>query len=169
MARTDVIKKIGYEEMRICEDYYLFYQMNKQGYKMAAIDEVLVKMRISNSSVMASTESNDFGRVMFNIKREEICNLFKNQSNVYIWGTGSLGHNVANILYTESLEYTGFIDSDKKKQGVNIGEKPVYAPAILDCEGHNKIIVASQPGKNEIVRELKERGFRHLEDYLVYY
>lgn len=169
MARTDVIKKIGYEEMRICEDYYLFYQMNKQGYKMVAIDEVLVKMRISTSSVMASTESINFGRVMYSIKKEEISNLFKNQSNVYIWGTGSLGHNVADILYEKGHEFSGFIDSDKKKHGTKIGEKTVYAPAILDCKGRNKIIVASQPGKNEIVKNLKEWGYRHLEDFLVYY
>ena len=34
MVRTEVMKKFGYEDLRCCEDYNLFYKMNIEGYKM---------------------------------------------------------------------------------------------------------------------------------------
>jgi len=168
MGRTDVIRAIGYDEIRICEDYKLFYQMNKNGFKMATVPEVLVKVRVSESSVTATTESQEFVSVMYGIKQEEINNLFKKQSKVYIWGSGSMGQNLSNVLRKHDLDFVGFVDSDEKKWGQAIEGKTVFPPNILERNGmNNKILVASQPGKIAIVDCLKKMGYKHLQDYVV--
>ena len=168
MGRTDAICAIGYEEMRIWEDYKLFYEMNKNGFKMATISEVLVRMRVSESSVTATTENQEFVNVMYDIKQEEINNLFTNQSKVYIWGSGSMGQNLSNVLRKHDLDFVGFVDSDEKKWGQAIEGKTVFPPNILERNGmNNKILVASQPGKIAIVDCLKKMGYKHLQDYVV--
>lgn len=170
MARTEAICSIGYEEMRICEDYKLFYQMNKRGFKMATIPEVLVKMRVSEGSVTATVESQEFVRVMYGIKQEETNPLFTNQSIVYIWGAGSMGQNLSNVLSEHNLEFAGFIDSDMGKWGQVVRGKKVFSPDIIENTSmDNKIIVASQPGKFAIVDYLEKLGYKHLQDYVVFY
>lgn len=170
MGRTEAICSIGYEEIRICEDYKLFYQMNKNGFKMATIPEVLVRMRVSEGSVTATTESQEFVRVMYDIKQEEINNLFTSQTKVYIWGSGSMGQNLSKVLNKHNLKFVGFIDSDEKKWGQAIGGKMIFPPNILEKDGmNNKILVASQPGKFTIVDCLKKMGYKHLKDYVVLY
>lgn len=168
MARTEVIKAIGYEEMRICEDYKLFYQMNKKGFKMATIPEVLVRMRVSEISVTAGAENQEFVSIMHDIKKEEINSLFTNQSKVYIWGSGSMGQNLFKVLNKYNLEIVGFVDSDKKKWGQTIEGRTIFPPNVLESNGtNNKILVASQPGKFAIVDCLKKMGYKHLQDYVV--
>ena len=168
MARTEVIKAIGYEEMRICEDYKLFYQMNKKGFKMATIPEVLVRIRVSEISVTAGAENQEFVSIMHDIKKEEINSLFTNQSKVYIWGSGSMGQNLFKVLNKYNLEIVGFVDSDKKKWGQTIEGRTIFPPNVLESNGtNNKILLASQPGKFAIVDCLKKMGYKHLQDYVV--
>lgn len=169
MSRIEPMTEIGYADMRIWEDYYLFYQMNKKGYRMGTVEEVLVKMRLSTSSVTARTDSFDFAQVMFKIKKEEISNLFNNNTSVYIWGSGSMGSNLAQILRENGLSFNGFIDSNPEKQGTSFKEMTIYSPDILDGSSQQKIIVASQPGKFEIVDQLKQKGYKHLRDFIVLY
>lgn len=54
MIRTEVMKKFGYENLRCCEDYNLFYKMNIEGYKMGTVTKYLAKVRVSNSSITAT-------------------------------------------------------------------------------------------------------------------
>ena len=54
MVRTEVMKKFGYEDLRCCEDYNLFYKMNIEGYKMGTVAEHLARQRVSNSSITAT-------------------------------------------------------------------------------------------------------------------
>lgn len=139
MSRIEPIKEIGYADMRIWEDYNLFYQMNKKGYRMGTVEEVLVKMRLSTSSVTARTDSFDFAKVMFNIKKEEIISLFSINTSVYIWGSGSMGSNIAQIFLENGLSFNGFIDSNPIKQGTSFKEKTIYSPVFLNDSSRKKI------------------------------
>lgn len=169
MAHSNIIKEVGYNNLRIWEDYDLLYQLNKMGCKMATIEAILVKVRISDTSTTAITDNKDFVQVMYGIKKEEINNLFNNKSDVYIWGSGSQGRNISAVLTEHNLDFVGFIDSNENKQGLKIGDKTVFPPCILKSKSQNKIIVASQPGKFEIVDFLKNKGYQHLKDFVVYF
>jgi len=174
MGRTDVLKKVGYEDFPMGTDYNLFYKLNKLGFKMANIPKVLVKMRVSDTSITATKNEIFFRESVYRIKKEEITRLLNNSEDVYIWGAGSMGQNLFYALNINGfgLKVKGFIDSDQSKQGKKILDKEIYSPQILGqvCpEGKAKVIVASQPGKFAIVSYLEGLGYKHLEDYLVYY
>lgn len=165
MARTEVIKKFGYENLRCCEDYNLFYKMNIANYKMGTVTEYLTKIRISNSSITATNKKLMYENFYY-IKKGIINNLFKN-GNVYLWGAGSFGKLVWEILKDNGLKISGFIDSDTSKHKNKISNLEVYSPEILN-EKNVKIIVNSQPGRNSIINILEKKGYKHLEDYVVY-
>lgn len=104
MIRSEVLKEFGYKDMKCGEDYYLFYNMNKKGYKMGTVVEYLVRMRVSDTS----------------------------------------------------------------KHGQIVSGLPVCSPDILQSNRNSGIVVASQPGRYSIVKELEKMNYKHLEDYVVY-
>ncbi|MDI3546992.1 MAG: hypothetical protein PWR10_644 [Halanaerobiales bacterium] len=170
MGKSKVIKKVGYEDFPMGTDYNLFYKLNKMGYKMANIDKVLVKMRVSSTSITARNNDLFFRKSLYRIKKEEINNLFEENNEVYVWGAGSMGQNLLYALNINNLNIKGFIDSDKKKQDTIIKGKKVFSPELLkETEKKPKILVASQPGKFEIAEYLKDLGYNHLDDFVVYY
>ncbi|OCL27617.1 hypothetical protein U472_03435 [Orenia metallireducens] len=170
MIRTNVINKIGYIDIPMGTDYNLFYQLNKLGYKMAKINKVLAKMRISKTSITAKNKDYYYKQSLFSIKQEEINNLFKENNQVYIWGAGSMGKNLFYVLTANNLNIKGFIDNNKEKAKKRIERKEIYGPEIINRKGikNIKIIIASQPGKFEIVKYLRGKGYKHLQDFLVY-
>ncbi len=164
MVRTEVMKKFGYEDLRCCEDYNLFYKMNIEGYKMGTVAEHLARQRVSNSSITATNM-----RLMYEnnyyIKKDIINYLFKN-GEVYLWGAGSFGKLVREILENNGLKISGFIDSDTSKHKNKIANLEVHSPEILNK--NIKVIVTSQPGRKSIVYDLTKKGYKHLEDYVVF-
>lgn len=166
LIRADILKEYGYKDMRIGEDYYLFYNLNKDGYRMGTVPKVLVKTRVSDSSITATQRYDGFVS-KFVIKKDIIDQLFKS-GNVYVWGSGVFGKSVTNILHTNNYDVKGFIDSNPSLQGQSILGLLVYSPDVINTESNIKVIVASQPGKHEIELMLKKVGFEHLKDYLIY-
>ena len=170
MCRSESMKAVGYDELRICEDYKLFYHMNKKGYKMATIPEVLVHMRVIGTSITASTESRELLQQVFEIKKEEILRLFAKNEPVYIWGAGGMGRNFLQFIQEEGFQIAGFIDGDRQKQGDEILGVRVFPPELFAGKKEGcKLVVASQPGRFEIVNHLKNLGYRHLEDFVVFF
>ncbi|MGI5883002.1 MAG: nucleoside-diphosphate sugar epimerase/dehydratase [Dethiobacteria bacterium] len=94
--------------------------------------------------------------------------LFK-KGKVFIWGAGSFGELVNNILKKYFLKVEGYIDSDPQKYGSIIGGFRVFPPKMLRDKGKKKILVASQPGKYAIAKELEAMGYKHIEDYVVFF
>lgn len=169
MIRSEILKKIGYKQWRTAEDYNIFYTLNKLGYKMENIPEVLARMRVHIASTTAITEKLDNLERIFAIKKEEIGKLFTPHTAVYIWGCGSFGRNVLKVLDSKGLEVEGFIDSNPEMHFRVIDGKPVYSPEILkENKTNNRIIVASQPGKLAIEQSLLSFGYEHLQDYLIF-
>lgn len=170
MCRSESIKAVGYDELRICEDYKLFFQMNKRGYKMATIPEVLVHTRVIGTSITASTEARELLRQVFEIKKEEVLRLFAKNEPVYIWGAGGMGRNLLQFIRNEGYQVAGLLDRDPGKQGSEIDGVPVFSPEFFSVKKDGcKLLVASQPGRFEIVEHLKKIGYKHLEDFVVFY
>lgn len=166
MVRSEVIKEFGYKNLPINEDYQLFYSMNLKGYRMATINKCLVEFRVSNSSTTVRYRRLLFEGI-YTIKKDIINKLFTS-GKVFLWGAGSFGEMVYDVLKHNSLDIEGFIDSDPTKQGVFISGKQVFSSDIVRNGKDIKILVTSQPGMIPITNELENRGFEHLKDYLVY-
>ncbi|MFL0251645.1 glycosyltransferase [Clostridium neuense] len=169
MARTEVIKKFGYGDFRIGEDYKLFYELNKRGYKITNINEILCKIRVSDKSV-CSTNTLEVYRVLYEIKKEEIKNLFKSDNRkVYIWGAGGLGKNLYNIFKQDGFEISGFVDGSEQKWNTEIFNMTVKSPyKVISSSKNIKVIVASEPGRFSIAKYLKGMKYNNLIDYLVF-
>lgn len=169
MARTEVIKKYGYGNFRIGEDYKLFYELNKDGYKITNINEILCKIRVSDKSI-CSTSTSEVYRVLYEIKKEEIKNLFKaDNRKVYIWGAGGLGKNLYNIFKENGFEINGFVDGVEEKWNTTIFNTTVKSPyEVINSSKNIKVIVASEPGRVSIVTYLKSMKYNNLIDYLVF-
>lgn len=167
MIRTEVIKHYGYKNVLCGEDYYLLYELNKAGFKMGTVTDYLVKVRVSKNSTTARKQAELF-KTVFQIKEDIIKTLFE-QGKVFLWGAGSFGKQVLEILERKGFDIEGFIDSDIKKIELSINGKKVFLPNAINLGGENKVIITSQTGRNAIVNILKEQGLQHLQDYIVYY
>lgn len=172
MGKTEAIKLVGYEDFPMGTDYNLFYKLNKLGYKMANLPKVLVKMRVSESSITAKNLERFYVESVYRIKKDEIEYLLAHSKELYVWGAGYMGQKAlqALIINGNGRKIKGFIDSDPAKQGKVINGWKIFSPDIVKHgRGRVGIIVASQLGKFEIVEKLEEYGYRNLENYLVYY
>nr|WP_254903717.1 glycosyltransferase [Clostridium tyrobutyricum] len=166
MFRTSVIKNYGYNpNYRICEDYNLFYNLNRSGHKFMKVKKPLVLQRVSNNST-TSLEKNKIYNNIYNIKKEYLLALFKYKF-VFIWGAGSYGIEIQKIFNNNKLHIYGFIDSDMKKWQHKISNYKIYSPNVIDYIKNVKIVVASEPGRLEIAKYLENKGLVHLKDYVV--
>lgn len=88
------------------------------------------------------------------------------QKTYIVWGIGNIGNEVYGLLMQLEIEVKAFID---RKAGAN-SEKflgiSVRPPELLD--NSEIIIVASIEYEDEIVSQLKDRGFQENSDYILY-
>ena len=168
MAKTEILKSVGYDKnLKICEDYNLFYKLNKLGYKMTNIDEVLAKIRIRDNSTSASNIETYFYNV-FEIKKVEIENILNNNNETYIWGAGGTGIGVYDEIVTRGYNIHGFIDSNIDRHGEKINNVTIYSPSVLTEDRNKNVIVASDPGRFVICDFLNNMGYKHLENFIVF-
>lgn len=84
---------------------------------------------------------------------------------IYIWGTGSMGLELAVTLSKNQIYYNGFIDSDSKKNGSFYFEKEVFLPSYLNEFGKNSgldkpFILIGSMFEDEIISVLLTKGFK---------
>lgn len=172
MVRSSILKRLNYNHYRLFEDYDLFYRMNKEGYKMDTLTETLVKIRVSsNSTTVREHQGSEFEEIAYEIKKEEIEKMIKDNAPIYIWGAGSFGKNVLKVFTHKNIKVAGFIDSNYKNLGKEYNNIPILPPSHLEEEKYldPKVFIASQPGMFEIVNQLEKYGYEHLSDYMVFH
>lgn len=169
MVRSEVIKEINYDpNLRMGEDYKLFYQMNKLGYLMEKISDKLVKVRVSAKSTSV-TEAEKFAKAILSFKLEEFDLFLLNDKRInIIWGASSFGRNFIKELESNGRKHmvSGFVDSDSKKWGNMLEDLTINSPDILNPIKY-KVIVVSSFGRYEISRILESKGFKFMKDYFV--
>lgn len=169
MVRSEVIKKINYDpNLRMGEDYKLFYQMNKCGFLMKKIPKKLVKVRISEKSTSV-LKSSEFAKAILDFKKEEFNKfLFCDNRNSIIWGAGGFGKSFVKALENHNKKdvITGFVDSDKRKWNDVLYGLKIKSPNEVNL-AKDKVIIASTYGRAEITKFIEDRGFRFMKDYFV--
>ena len=170
MFRRDILKDFVYNsKFTSSMDYELFYNLNKKGYKMFNINEVLANIRVSNESITGKVSNKNLKLIfnqLYEIKAEEIEKIFKNEDSIYIWGAGGYGSGFLSILSEKGIKIKGFIDSNESKWGTKLNEKIINSPDIIFKDKNIRIIVASEPGRIEIIEFLKKNGYNNLKEYI---
>ncbi|MGE6257344.1 glycosyltransferase [Heyndrickxia sporothermodurans] len=165
MIKTEVLKQYKYRDLPVFEDYDLFYRMNEDYLKMGHLDKMLVKIRVSEQSTTVLRKQK-LDRCAYFLKEKNFNHLKKN-NNVYVWGSGSFGQSVIQLLNEKGWEISGFIDSNPLKNGQSINGYKVFSPEIINSLKENKVIIASQPGMFDIIHYLKNFGYKSEEDFMV--
>jgi len=165
IIRNEIIQKYKYNNLKIFEDYDLFYRLVQDNLQIGHLDETLVSMRVSNDSTTALTNSETYLSVAYQIK-EKLLTEFKQNKSIYIWGTGSFARDLTLFLTAKGWVITGYLDSynfgdDKQFEG-----RPVYSPEVLKERKDYKIMIAASTGLYEISAYLNSIGYTIGKDYV---
>lgn len=164
MFRRKILEIATYKNLKVGEDYDVFYKWNIAGIRMYKIPKVLAYIRVSNKST-SLRESSTIPQEVLKIKSNEISKIFKKHDKVYIWGTGGLAKKTLEFILKKGFVLEGFID--KEKYGTQFENKKTYSINELDFSYSIGILIAASPAKFEIANSLEKRGLKHLKDYLV--
>jgi glycosyltransferase involved in cell wall biosynthesis len=167
-AHTDVIKVVGYPDQRLCEDYSLFYRLNELGYRIGCVPKYLVKVRVNKQSVTAHANTErllSWFTYLFELKEQRIMQLLGDVPGLAIYGSGGLARLMYRILNQHGVQVFNFIEQNGKAPVVIDGvEIPVKA--LSDCL-EQKILIAAQPVRLEMVWQLTEFGLKEWRDFMV--
>jgi SAM-dependent methyltransferase len=90
---------------------------------------------------------------------------------IYLWGTGALGRQFAELAGERFARVTAFIDSAPDKQHSILLDKPIVAPTVLSRASHETprpFVVVTSSFAAEILPVLAEMGYHGSEDVFVF-
>lgn len=74
---------------------------------------------------------------------------------IYIFGAGQMGREMQLTLESYDIDFCGFIDNAKAKQGTQINGKECYSPEYLK-ERKDFLVIVAMMDTGEVVHQLKE-------------
>lgn len=153
--KTKLLHKIGYEDIRIGEDYALFYQALKAGFKFDCLKKHLVKVRVhQNSATTHADTASIYTQVVLDLKKQEIHHLAQHNQHLKIFGQGGLGQATEQWLLNNGFNFAGYIERNEE--------------GLLDkVESNTGVLIAAQPVREEIIGLLEQQGMQEWQDFLV--
>ena len=165
-AKANIIKLVGYPKFRVGEDYSLFYNTIRKGYKIGCIPENLVGFRVSNFSTTTKENSSDnYAQALIEIKSDVVKRIKKINDGFWIYGTGGLGRGVCKVMIKKGYKIHGFLDC-KKQKFIKIENETFAVESIYDVDVTG-ILIAAQPVRKKISKLLKDKGLTEWNDYIV--
>ncbi|QPG04958.1 glycosyltransferase [Salinimonas marina] len=170
MAKTEAIKQAGYPAKRMFEDYGMFYRLLEKGYIFDCVASVLVKIRVSDTSITATASTGDLDEGMntlVSIKWPYIAKLAQN-GPLFIYGSGGGARSLKRVLEQRNMHIQGFIEKDKMPDAEVVEGLPVVTldETLYDCPAA-KVIVAAQPVRAEVCAVLNHNAMLEWQDYIV--
>lgn len=163
MMRKKILDDLkGYDiNYKGAEDFELWLRAVENGYKIANIDEELIKYRVHKES--KSSTQKDTLYYLQNTKFKFISKK-KRIKTCYIWGASNGGEKTLEFLKmnNNSIEVLGFIDSFKTGSFRN---KKIYSIEDIKNLTFDYIFIATTPGKEEAKNKLKSMGYKEVIDY----
>ena len=96
-------------------------------------------------------------------KRNVLIDFCKECDQLYIYGAGKYGHQMAEILHENAIRFDGFMVSDITKINQPIKKYPVFdAEAVKPSNDIGIIMAMKESFQNEVRTQLIERGFDRL-------
>ncbi len=168
MGRAEVIKKIGYDNLRQGEDYKLFYLISKNGYKMDTVREKLVKFRLRSDSVTGlMKDQSDIVNGIYDLKIDDLTGFLNNDKKLFVWGTGNQARIASERLFKDGYKIEGFIDRMPEKIGKEFLGITIHGHEEALNFKNIKILLCAQPARTEAIRLFKKMGYKYKEDYFI--
>lgn len=165
-AYSDVIKNLGYEPVRVGEDYSLFFRAVKAGIKIGCVPEKLVRMRLSQSSVTTKLDSAlHFADTLCRLKKQELNELTKLHGRLWLYGTGALAKALMQCFHQSNIDCAGFID--RAAGSVELSGIGSFTVLALSQEVPKGVVIAAQPVRNELCQFFIEAGWQEWTDFMV--
>jgi glycosyltransferase involved in cell wall biosynthesis len=168
MARSEVIKSVGYDNLRQGEDYKLVYLINKNGHKMDTVREKLVRFRLRDDSITGlMNDQSILINSVIDMKMDDMAGFLENDKKLFIWGTGNQGQLTAQRLMKEGYGVEGFIERDQEKVGKDLLGIKIFGPEEALGINNKKIMVCAQPIRTMLLNLFRDKGYKYKEDYFV--
>ena len=87
-----------------------------------------------------------------NVKKETMKKIIDTNKQIYIWGTGYWGNSFASTLKNCDINFEGFIDNDKTKQGDFIQGHLVLNPIFLKKNTDRYTVIIAVEGAYETIQ-----------------
>lgn len=102
---------------------------------------------------------------LYHIK-DTIREVFAKGKEFYIWGAGSYGTAVKEMVevFLPEIQVNGFIDSERRG---NFGEYTIYHPEDILEKNNIVVFIAAVKGQDEIKNKLEERKMVYNKDYFI--
>ncbi len=164
MRREALLAVGGYQENQWAEDYDLWLRMMIKGVQFAKIDEVLFQWRDLPSRLTKTDERYSRSNFIKAKAHYMMQSILKNHDAIFIWGIGSMGRQLSNVLFDKKAPIKAFIDVDPKKIGKKRHGQPIFSYEFIQKEWQkykNPILlqaVSSRGVREEIRRYLNQIG-----------
>jgi glycosyltransferase involved in cell wall biosynthesis len=162
MARREALLCVGgYCDNEGPEDYELFLRLDRAGFAMAKLPDVLLSWRhrpgrATFSSARYSLASMRAAKAPFLAERVAQCA----KARRVLWGAGPTGRRLARALAGYGFLADCFVDVDLNKVGRTAQGVPIIGPEGLDCDQDLVIAAVGARGARALIRTyLEQHGF----------
>ena len=166
MIKKELFSKIGMYDFYYAEDVEFLFRAIWMGYKVAKIEEKLLRYRVleeSKSAVEGKTEENK--RQIISFKMKYLVSYLAQRANTLeyvIWGADTSGRLLLEYMNSHYPDSRCIAFIDGKKEGVFMGTSIVAPRQIPKCE---YVFVCTSSGSREAFEILNLCGLNEKEDF----
>ena len=167
--KSDFEKCGGFNSNIYPEDYDLVFRFYQHQLKVIGIQKVLHHWR-DYSTRTSRTHEHYADSSFIDIKVRYFLRLsYLNHRPLILWGAGSKGKRVAQLLQKEGVPFTWICDNPKKIGKEIYGEKLLAFDALDDYENAQSMVTVANPkAQTEIKRFFGLRNKKPMEDYFFF-
>ncbi len=151
MRRSAYERSKGYLDDGHPEDYHLWLEFYRLGYKMAKVDEVLLDWRDAPTR-LSRTDDRYALEKFFDLKLQYLLDTrLANTKRITLWGAGKTGRRFSRALTKAGIEITEIIDIDPNKIGRLLHGTNVVPPpkTATDVKGDLLLAAVGADGARE--------------------
>ena len=172
MFRRALPERFGpYRDGPFPEDYELWLRWMERGVSMAKLEDTLLEWR-DRPERLTRTDPRYSVDAFYQTKAPYLYRWLERHNAhhpaVIVWGSGRTSRQRLRFLTSLGIRVEAFVDIDPRKVGHRIGGAEVIWPDALPAPGRCFVLgwVASRGAREDIERQLRQRGFRRGIDYL---
>lgn len=170
MAKTNVVKQVGYPCIRIFEDYGMFNRLLANDFIFDCVPEYLLRFRVSDTSLTATIDNKQLDEGMsalVEIKWPSIQKLVQS-GTLFIYGSGGGARSLKRVLLEKNINVHGFIEGNKSSDLDAIEGVTLFTlNEVLSQYNKPKFIVAAQPVRAHVCDILNQNAMHEWQDYMV--
>ena len=174
MFRKDLVSSHPgpYKQGAFPEDYELWLRWMEEGVKMAKVPSILLDW-YDPPDRLSRTDPRYLPDSFYQIKATYLANWLRKESHtdrpIWIWGAGRITRKRAQYLQEKGISFSGFLDIDPKKTGVELNGLPVRQPDQLDLSLNPFVIsyVGSRGARTKIKNFLLSKGLIEEIDFVL--